>query len=708
MGVAIGDNVVDVSVLTSAGLMNGLGFSAYSVLTKPTLNEFMELPRSAWRATRQRIRDLLLASGATALPLLRDDAKLRAAAIFPRAECTMHLPADIGDYTDFYSSREHATNVGIMFRGAANALQPNWLHLPVGYHGRSSSVVISGTSVVRPSGQLAVDKDDHSKGSTFGPSRLLDFELEMAFFVGGPTNNLGKPLSIAEAEERIFGVVLMNDWSGRFFFFRAQNCYPSPSAALLAISLSRCLTPLPLSLSFLPSPHSARDIQAWEYVPLGPFTAKNFCTSISPWVVSLDALEPFRTSSSAGAQQSDPVPLEYLRDPDYAVGSYNVDLQVLLQGVGDAKSSVISRSNLKYLYWNFKQQLVHHAVTGCNMRAGDLLGTGTISGPTADPPTLGSMLELSWRGSRDIVLENGGEGNNIRKFIKDGDSVVMTGVATHPELGYRIGFGQVEGRVLASGPTNAAAADAASAAPPRFSNFKLYSYWRSSCSYRVRIAMGLKGLRYDYIPVDISVLTGNTTVLLPEHYRNNVNKMQQVPTVECTDSVTGETLRITQSLAIIEFLDEAFPDSASVYPGSAAQRARAREIAEIVNSGIQPIQNLSMLRQVKTAVLVGGDGTETDSRGLAKDAIVKGLAAIEALILETQKTGGATVGPFAAGTFSPSVADICLVPQLYNARRFAVDVEALFPSVVAVVALLEKQFPVVAEAAPEKMPDAAP
>ena len=275
----------------------------------------------------------------------------------------MHMPAVIGDYTDFYSSREHATNVGIMFRGKDNALQPNWLHLPVGYHGRASSVVLSGTDVVRPCGQLQIDKDDPSKGSVYGPCRLLDFELEMAFFVGGPANAMGSALTIAEAEDRIFGVVLMNDWS-------------------------------------------ARDIQAWEYVPLGPFTAKNFATSISPWLVTpqvgltptsthhtisnewmemrltylvcyhlmcsfmhiSQALEEFRCSTSAGDAQSDPCPLPYLVDPNYSRSAYDVRLQVAIRPEGDAEASVISTTNLKYMYWNMKQQLVHHSVTGCPMK----------------------------------------------------------------------------------------------------------------------------------------------------------------------------------------------------------------------------------------------------------------------------------------------------------------------------------------------------
>ena len=665
IGVALGTFVVDVGVLASAGLLDGLGYSARSVLSKHTLNEYMSLPRSAWRATRARLQSLLGLSEriSAAVSTLRDDAKLRASAIIPMSKCKMHLPAEIGDYTDFYSSREHATNVGIMFRGAANALQPNWLHLPVGYHGRSSSVVISDTDVVRPSGQLQIDRDDPSKGSSYGTCKLLDFELEMAFFLGGPPNDLGRPVTMAEAEDRIFGVVLMNDWS-------------------------------------------ARDIQAWEYVPLGPFTAKNFCTTISPWIVSLDALEPFRCSSSAGPVQSEPTPLPYLQDPSYASSSYNVDLEVTLQGSCDAQPSVISRSNLKYLYWNFKQQLVHHAVSGCPMRPGDLLGTGTISGPTADPPTLGSMLELSWRGARDIVLESSAEPNNVRKFLKDGDVVNMTGTAVHKDLGYRIGFGDCRGKVF-----SAPAATGLPPAPPsekssgsQYVGLRLYSYWRSSCSYRVRIALGLKGLAYEYVPVDISILVGNTTATLPASYTGEVNPMEQVPTLECTDTATGKVVRITQSLAIIEFLEEAFPTLASLFPGTLEQRARSREIAEICNSGIQPLQNLAFLRQVKTAVLVGGDGTEVDSRAYATSAIAKGLAALEQLVASSVSSTSSS-GPFAAGTSAPSVADACLVPQLYNARRFNIDVATAYPTLVAVVTRLEKM-DAVAAAAPEKMSDA--
>ena len=394
IGTRIGNYVLDLKALALSDLMKDLEFDI-SVLMDTTLNRFMGLTRTAWRSTRNLIIELLTTSSA-----LRDNAALRSVALVPADKVTMHLPATIGDYTDFYSSREHATNVGIMFRGVDNALQPNWLHLPVGYHGRSSSVIISGTDVVRPRGQLQVDKADPSKGSSYGDCKLLDFELEMAFFVGGPSNPMGRPLTMAEADDRIFGLVLMNDWS-------------------------------------------ARDIQAWEYVPLGPFTAKNFATSISPWIVTLDALDPFRCSSSAGRfitnrfkqlmyfcyshpsfhtlvhrvgpeqTSPNPNPLPYIKDPEYATGAFDIQLEVAIRPEGESPS-IITTSNLRNMYWNIRQQLVHHSVTGCPMCAGDLLGTGTISG--ANETAYGSMLELSWRGSKEIPLKNT-EGQ-IRKFLK--------------------------------------------------------------------------------------------------------------------------------------------------------------------------------------------------------------------------------------------------------------------------------------------------
>jgi fumarylacetoacetase len=349
--------------------------------------------RGAWRDARSRIQALLAADN----PTLRDDEALSSKALLPISSVEMQLPATIGDYTDFYSSREHATNVGTMFRGADNALQPNWLHLPVGYHGRASSVVITGTPVRRPRGQLQVDATDPKKGSRYGACRLMDFELEVGTFVG-VGNEMGSTISVEEADKHIFGLVLMNDWS-------------------------------------------ARDIQKWEYVPLGPFGAKNFATSISPWIVTLDALAPFKAPTSAGAQ-TDPEPLPYLRDPDYS--SYDIKLNVGIATEGMKEPHNICKSNFKNLYWNVRQQLVHHTVTGCNMRPGDLLGSGTISGSTED--SYGSMLELSWKGSKSLPMPDGSE----RKFLKDGDNVVMEGFAQGD--GFRVGFGVVEGVVLPAHP----------------------------------------------------------------------------------------------------------------------------------------------------------------------------------------------------------------------------------------------------------------
>lgn len=316
VGTAIGDYALDLAALYNEGLFNNTGLDK-NVFAESTLNSFMAMDSSVWRATRNTIIQLLAADSAD--KRLESNEELKNRVLIPMSSVKMHLPATIGDYTDFYSSREHATNVGIMFRGVDNALQPNWLHLPVGYHGRSSSVVVSGTDVVRPSGQLQADKADPSKGSVFGSCKLMDFEVEMGFFVGGQGNTHGKPLKMSEAERSIFGMVLLNDWS-------------------------------------------ARDIQAWEYVPLGPFTAKNFATSISPWVVTLDALDQFRCSTSAGAAQTDPVPLPYLVDPDYARSTYDVKLETSIapEGVAEEEASLVSTSNLKYMYWNMKQQLVHH------------------------------------------------------------------------------------------------------------------------------------------------------------------------------------------------------------------------------------------------------------------------------------------------------------------------------------------------------------
>ncbi|XP_027137670.1 fumarylacetoacetase [Larimichthys crocea] len=382
IGVAIGDQILDLSVIKS--LFRGPAISKHQdVFDQPTLNAFMALGYEAWREARRTLQTLLSANEST----LRDDVSLRSRAFVHQSAATMHLPADIGDYTDFYSSRDHATNVGIMFRGKENALMPNWLRLPVGYHGRASSVVVSGTPIRRPSGQM---RPDQTKPPVFGPSKQLDIELEMAFFVGAGTQ-LGEPIPIQKAHEHIFGMVLMNDWS-------------------------------------------ARDIQAWEYVPLGPFLGKNFGTSISPWVVPMEALLPFAVPNSI----QDPEPLPYLQHQD--AYTFNINLFVSLKGQDMAEAATICKSNFRYMYWTMKQQLAHHTVNGCNVRAGDLLASGTISGP--DPESFGSMLELSWRGSKSIDL-GGGE---TRTFLKDGDQVTITGHCQGD--GYRVGFGPCMGSIL--------------------------------------------------------------------------------------------------------------------------------------------------------------------------------------------------------------------------------------------------------------------
>eukprot|EP00735_Rhodelphis_limneticus_P005547 TRINITY_DN1743_c0_g1::TRINITY_DN1743_c0_g1_i1::g.25050::m.25050 TRINITY_DN1743_c0_g1::TRINITY_DN1743_c0_g1_i1::g.25050 ORF type:complete len:436 (-),score=150.36,sp/A5PKH3/FAAA_BOVIN/60.77/0.0,FAA_hydrolase/PF01557.13/1.1e-51,FAA_hydrolase_N/PF09298.6/1e-30,FAA_hydrolase_N/PF09298.6/2.7e+03 TRINITY_DN1743_c0_g1_i1:100-1368(-) len=384
VGTAIGEYVLDLAVLADAGLFNDLThLKGGAVFRESSLNAFMGLGRPAWREARERIQSLLSTENTT----LQNNAALRESALKKQSDVQMLIPSNIGDYTDFYASKEHATNVGIMFRGKENALMPNWLHIPIGYHGRSSSVVVSGTPLHRPKGQLKADDDTPP---VHGACRLMDFELEMGVFVG-PGNQLGHPININDVESHIFGMVLLNDWS-------------------------------------------ARDIQKWEYVPLGPFGAKNFGTTISPWVLTVDALDAFQTTRPT----QEPTPLPYLQDPKDT--QYDIKLEVAIQPENSQTASVITRSNLKYMYWTIRQQLTHHTVTGCNMRPGDLLGTGTISGPTED--SYGSMLELSWKGTKEIDLGNGEK----RKFLKDGDTVIMRGYCDNGT--YRIGFGECVGKVL--------------------------------------------------------------------------------------------------------------------------------------------------------------------------------------------------------------------------------------------------------------------
>lgn len=381
VGVRIGDHVLDLKTLFVLGYLENLPFSLEDFDTD-FLNPMMKKGKLAVRELRNRISKLLSAE----MQDLQKNEHHVAQVLLPAESITMCLPVQIGDYTDFYSSREHATNVGMMLRDPANALFPNWLWIPIGYHGRASSVILSGENIHRPKGQI---KPDPAKDPVFEPCRNLDFELETAFitFDGKP---LGDSISTEEAEDYIFGVCLFNDWS-------------------------------------------ARDIQTWEYVPLGPFLAKNFASSVSPWIVTLDALQPFKV---AGPEQ-DPKVLSYLEFTGEK--SYDINLQVLLQPENE-KEDLICQSNLKYMYWNMAQQLAHHTVNGCNIRCGDLMGSGTISGPT--PDSYGSMLEITWRGTKPLKMSDGTE----RKFLLDHDTVIMRGYCE--KEGVRVGFGEVKTKIL--------------------------------------------------------------------------------------------------------------------------------------------------------------------------------------------------------------------------------------------------------------------
>jgi fumarylacetoacetase len=382
-GVAIGDFILDLAALEEGGYFRALNFGQRPIFADDSLNAFLALGRPAWRKTREILQHLLAADTAS----LRDDQALRQRAFHQQKDVLMQLPARIGDYTDFYSSYHHAFNVGTMFRGPENALMPNWKWLPIAYHGRASSIVPSGSAVRRPQGQI---KPAEAAAPIFSASRALDFELETAFFIG-PPNQLGEPVPIAQAADHIFGLVLMNDWS-------------------------------------------ARDIQTWEYQPLGPFLAKNFCTSISPWVVTLEALEPFRQPLPA----QEPPPLEYLRLPNDF--TFDIKLDVQLQTAKMSAPQTITRSNFRNLYWSIAQQLAHHTVGGCNLQPGDLLASGTISGPEEN--ARGSMLELTWRGANPLQLP----GDETRKWLEDGDRLTISGWCEGD--GYRVGFGEVTGRIV--------------------------------------------------------------------------------------------------------------------------------------------------------------------------------------------------------------------------------------------------------------------
>lgn len=381
----IGETIIDLSIIENKGLFKNFLKDDIKYFSQSSLNKFMSLGTSICRNVRLEIQMLFEENNI----IINGDKTLKDECLTPYSEALMCMPVEIGDYTDFYSSKEHATNVGIMFRGKENALMPNWLHLPVAYHGRASSIVLSGTGIIRPKGQT---KADDAELPSFGASKLLDFELETGFLIG-KGNSLGDPIPVDKANEHIFGMILVNDWS-------------------------------------------ARDIQKWEYVPLGPFLGKNFATSVSPWVVTLEALEPFKKNKPL----QNPEPLPYLQSKGSWL--YDINLEVSIKTEKMQEPYIISRSNFKNLYWDICQQLAHHTVNGCNMKTGDLLASGTISGTGKD--SFGSMLEITWRGTEPISLPNGEE----RKFLADGDELTITGWCTGE--GYNVGFGEVTGKILQS------------------------------------------------------------------------------------------------------------------------------------------------------------------------------------------------------------------------------------------------------------------
>ena len=380
-GVAIGEYVLDLAMLESEGLLNLEGGQYFD---QPTLNAFIDSGRDNWTKARTTIQTLL----SNASDTLRDNQDLQEKVLLKQADVIMHLPVHVPGFTDFYSSKEHATNVGTMFRDPNNALLPNWTEMPVGYNGRASTVIVSGTDVIRPSGQLKPNADDRP---IFSACKRLDFELETAFVVG-KGNNIGQPIAVDNAFEHIFGMVLLNDWS-------------------------------------------ARDIQKWEYVPLGPFNAKTFASEVSPWIVTMDALAPFKTACPT----QEPKPLAYLNEKD-SNNSYDITLSVELLPEHSDSATVICETNFKYMYWSMAQQLTHHTITGCKVEVGDMMGSGTISGPT--PDSYGSMLEIAWNATKPVTLKGG----ETRSFIEDGDTVIMKGYSEKD--GIRVGFGEVRGKVL--------------------------------------------------------------------------------------------------------------------------------------------------------------------------------------------------------------------------------------------------------------------
>jgi fumarylacetoacetase len=617
----IGETVIDLSILEEAGVFDSINGLKSNVFNQPTLNSFLQKSKNVWLGVRECLIGILKQNPTNTI--LKSSKELQNASFHDISKVKMLLPVDIGNYTDFYASREHATNVGTMFRGAANALNSNWLQLPVGYHGRASTVFCSGTPIRRPCGQI--QKDPTIPVSIHGPCEKLDFELEVAAIVGGKSNL--NPMSIDEAKDRIFGYVLMNDWS-------------------------------------------ARDIQKWEYVPLGPFTSKNFATSISPWIVMTAALEGFIgegnaegnsfsfAAATSAIEQTSPIPLPYLRDPNYS--SYDVKLSVFISPSpttnnlqNESVSTAICNTNFRNMYWNAAQQLAHHSVTGCIMKAGDLLGSGTISGPT--PDSFGSMLELSSNGQIDVSIGN----SQTRRFLKDGDTVFIRGYCENKDNGIRIGFGECIGTVL---PPHTTVASRNDDSDSRFVNFVLYGYWRSSCTWRVRTALVAKGIDFRTIPIDLE---------RNEHKSKEyveICKLGQVPLLKWTDQQTGVSNHLSQSSAIISFLDDCFPDRRSLIPKLPVAKACALEIIEVINAGIQPQQNIYFLKDVVDRTM----GNNELILDVARSKIEIGLRVVDELVKKYRDANSTAGGPFVLGTFSPTIVDVYLVPQLYNARRMGV------------------------------------
>ena len=380
IGIAIGDHVIDLHACNSLDLFKDLNIESH-VFKNIFLNNFIELGKEITSKVREIIQSELTNDNS----LIKHNSNC----IIPIDSVEMHLPVNIGDYTDFYSSIEHASNIGSMFRDPSNPLLPNWKHLPVGYHGRASSIIVSGKNIHRPKGQI-MPLD--SETPIFSSSNRVDFELEMGYIIG-KNSSLGSSISTKNAENYIFGKVLFNDWS-------------------------------------------ARDIQKWEYVPLGPFLGKSFASSISPWVVTMEALDPFRVPGPI----QEPNVLDYLKFD--GLKNYDINLSVSITPDDSNIESIVCNSNFKYMYWNMYQQIAHHTVNGCNLNVGDMMASGTISGHTID--SYGSMLELSWGGKNPIELKDG----STRTFINDMDTVTMRGYCEKNNI--RVGFGEVKSKILPS------------------------------------------------------------------------------------------------------------------------------------------------------------------------------------------------------------------------------------------------------------------